>query len=90
MLHEVIEISELKKKGIPINEMTIVSRHLKTTYEAHIVAVEYEIKHTLNKEDLAYVRLRLAHMREWLKDENLPKELAPRLKLMVEKCSNLL
>ncbi len=64
MLHEVIEISELKKKGIPINEMTIVSRHLKTTYEAHIVAVEYEIKHTLNKEDLAYVRLRLAHMRE--------------------------
>jgi hypothetical protein len=88
MLHEVVEISELKKKGILIDEMTIVSCHLKTIYEAHIVAVEYEVKHALNKEDLAYVKLRLAHMREWLKDENLPKELAPKLKSIVKKFSN--
>jgi len=89
-LHEVIEISELKKKGIPINEVTTVNCPLKTTYEAHMTAVEYEIKYALKREDLAYVKLRLAHMREWLEDENIPKELTPKLKLMVEKLSNLL
>ncbi len=89
MLHEVIEISELKKKGITIGEMTIVNYHPKTIYEAHITATEYEIKHALNKGDLAYVKLRLLHIREWLEDENLPKELDPKLKSMVEKFSNL-
>jgi len=89
-LHEVIEISELKKKGIPINEVTTVNCPLKTTYEAHMTAVEYEIKYALKREDLAYVKLRLAHMREWLEDENIPKELTPKLKSMVEKLSNLL
>jgi hypothetical protein len=89
-LHEVIEISELKKKGIPINEVTTVNCPLKTTYEAHMTAVEYEIKYALKREDLAYVKLRLMHMREWLKDENIPKELTPKLKSMVEKLSNLL
>jgi hypothetical protein len=55
-----------------------------------MTAVEYEIKYALKREDLAYVKLRLAHMREWLEDENIPKELTPKLKLMVEKLSNLL
>jgi len=90
MLHEVVEISELKKKGITIGEMTVVNCHPKTIYETHITAAEYEIKYALNKGDLAYVKLRLAYMREWLEDENLPKELAPKLKSMVEKFSNLL
>jgi hypothetical protein len=89
-LHEVIEISELKKKGIPINEVTTVNCPLKTTYEAHMTAVEYEIKYALKREDPTYVKLRLAHMREWLKDENIPKESTPKLKSMVEKLSNLL
>jgi hypothetical protein len=89
-LHEVIEISELKKKGIPINEVTTVNCPLKTTYEAHMTAVEYEIKYALKREDPTYVKLRLMHMRKWLEDENIPKELTPKLKLMVEKLSNLL
>ncbi|MBO3842585.1 MAG: hypothetical protein FGF48_09275 [Candidatus Brockarchaeota archaeon] len=87
MVHEIVEISELKKKGITIDNTTVVNRHSKTIYEAHLTAMEYEIKHAFNKGDLAYVKLRLIHVREWLDDENLPKELIQKLKSIIEKLS---
>ncbi|MEM1569222.1 MAG: hypothetical protein QXM89_04750 [Candidatus Bathyarchaeia archaeon] len=85
MVHEVVEISELKKKGISIDSMTTVNCHLEDTYEAYLIAFEYEIKHALKKADLAYVKLRLADVREWLDDENLPKKLMLKLKSIIEK-----
>ncbi len=87
MVHEVVEISELKKKGVVIDDMTVVNCHSKTIYEAHLTATEYEIKHAFNKGDLAYVKLRIIHVREWLDDENLLKELIQKLKSIIEKLS---
>ncbi|MEM3546321.1 MAG: hypothetical protein QXU47_07450 [Candidatus Bathyarchaeia archaeon] len=85
MLHEVVEISELKKKGISIDSRTIVNCQPETTYEAHLTAFEYEIQHALKKGELAYVKLRLADVREWLDDGNLPEKLIPKLKSIIEK-----
>ncbi|MEM2850111.1 MAG: hypothetical protein QXI36_07555 [Candidatus Bathyarchaeia archaeon] len=87
ILHEVVEMSELKKKGITIDDKTVVNCHPETIYEAHFTAVKYEVKHALNKGDLAYVEMRLKHVREWLDDENIPEKLVPRLKSILEKLS---
>ncbi|MEM2960218.1 MAG: hypothetical protein QXU67_01295, partial [Candidatus Bathyarchaeia archaeon] len=51
---------------------------------AHFTALEYEIKYALNKRDLSWIKLRLSHAREWLKDKELPKDLVERCKLIVD------
>jgi len=84
MLHEVIEISELKKKGIKINKETLVNYSSSIIYEAHFTAVEYEIKYAFDRGDLAWIRLRLTHAKGWLKDENLPKRLTKKCELIIE------
>jgi len=89
MLHEVIEISELKKRGVQINNMTLTSCDKAVVYEAHLTATEYEIKYVLSRGDLTWIRLRLSHAREWLKDENLPENLVERLRSIVSWLSGL-
>ncbi|MEM1581673.1 MAG: hypothetical protein QXK89_04065 [Candidatus Bathyarchaeia archaeon] len=83
MLHEIIEISELKKRGIAINKETITNCDRWIIYDAHFTALEYEIKYALNR-DLSWIKLRLSHAREWLKDKELPKDLVERCKLIVD------
>jgi len=84
MIHEVAEISELKKMGIPINKQTVMSFHPKV-YKAHFTATEYELNHALNKKDYAWLEFRLNHAKDWLEDDYLPKELAPRCKSIIKK-----
>lgn len=83
MLHEVMEISELKKKGVRINGMTSMICDRAVIYEAHLTATGYEIKYAFSRGDLAWIKLRLSHAREWLKDENLPESLVERLKSII-------
>ena len=90
MVHEIVEISELKKKGIPITKQTIMDFYPKTTYEVHLTATEYELTHALNKKDYAWIKLRMAHAKNWLRDKNLPKELLPRCKSLIKKFAKYL
>jgi len=87
MVHEVVEISELKKKGIPIDKQTVVNYYPRTTYEAHFTATEYELTHALNKKGYDWLKLRMHHAQDWLNDKDLPRELAPRCKSIVKKFS---
>lgn len=88
MIHEVAEISELKKRGIPINKQTVMSFHSKV-YEAHFTATEYELNHAVNKKDHAWLELRLTHARDWLEDKHLPEKLVSRCKSLIKKHSEL-
>jgi len=83
MLHEVIEISELKRRRTPINRETIINCDREMIYDAHLTATEYEIRHALKENNLEWIRLRLSHAKMWLEDENLPKNL-------VEKCKQII
>jgi len=87
MVHEVVEISELKKKGIHISKQTVMEFYPRTTYEVHFTATEYELTYALNKKDQAWLKLRMSHAKDWLRDKDLPKELAPRCKLIIKKFS---
>ena len=90
MVHEIVEISELKKKGIPITKQTIMDLYPRTTYEVHLTATEYELTHALNKKDYAWIKLRIAHAKNWLQDKNLLKELLPRCKSLIKKFAKYL
>jgi len=84
VLHEAVEISVLKKKGIPISHQTI-KKYYPQVYKAHLTATEYEFQYALLQKDKAWIRLRLKHAEGWLEDPLLPKEIAPKCKSFIKK-----
>jgi len=57
-IHEIIEICELKKRGIAINEET-VTKYYPEVYEAHIEALDKELNYALIKNDLEWIKDRV-------------------------------
>lgn len=78
MVHELVEISELKKMGLKIHKRVIVESPKEVIYKAHFFAQEFEMDYALRKKDYFYVKLRLrAHKNVLYDDSNLPDNLIP-------------
>jgi len=89
IIHEIVEISELKKMGIPIHRRTIMMFHPKV-YEAHYTATEYEFDYALDKKDYDWLKVRINHAKSWLEDNYLPQHLVSRCKAIIKKFSEAL
>ena len=87
MIHELVEISELKKMGKTINKRVIVDSSKITIYAAHFMAIEKELEYALHKRDYAWVKNRLRQHKESVleDDPNLPQEMRPRAEAILEK-----
>jgi hypothetical protein len=92
MMHELVEISELKKMGRTINKRVIVESPKTMIYEAHFTAMEFELNYALLKKDYPWIRKRLEeHKTSVLEnDPNLPEELRPRGNAIFERFSKLI
>ena len=89
MIHEVVEISELRKMSIPTNKNTVVKFHPKV-YEAHFTATEQELNYAFSKKDFDWLKVRMNHAKSWLEDNDMPQYLLPTCKAIIEKLSNIL
>jgi len=74
MLHEAVEILELKRRGIPIDDRTIVNHPIET-YEAHMRAAEVEFTLAEREGDRRWLERRLRDAESWLRDPQLPPHL---------------
>jgi hypothetical protein len=88
MIHEVVEISELKKKGVPINKQTVMMMH--PNYETHYTATEHELDYAIDKKDFDWLKIRIDHAKSWLEDPDMPQHLIPRYETIIRKCSEAL
>lgn len=88
MIHEVVEISELKKKGVPINKQTVMMIH--PNYETHYTATEHELDYAIDKRDFDWLKIRINHAKSWLEDPDMPQHLIPRCETIIRKCSEAL
>jgi dynactin complex subunit len=73
MVHEVVEISELKKVGVSISKQTVI-RFYPRVYEAHLTALDYELNHAINKGNYEWLRRRLKNFEAQLNDPFLSPE----------------
>jgi hypothetical protein len=91
MIHEFVEISELKKMGRKIDEHVIIDSPKTTIYTAHFTAMETELKYALYKGDTFWAKVRLKQHKESVLDDdpNLPEELRPRAEEIYEKYRKL-
>ncbi|MBX5326214.1 MAG: hypothetical protein ACQXXH_04065 [Candidatus Bathyarchaeia archaeon] len=86
MVHELIEISELKKMGRTIDKHVIVNSPKTVIYTAHFNAMEKELDYALLRKDYSWIKTRLKHHNLVMTDDpNLPEEMMPRAKVLMEK-----
>ena len=85
MFHEVVEVSELKRLGVPVGEDTHSKGPREKVYEAHLNAMEFELEYALLLEDYYWLKHRLDyHGATTLKDKNLAGELKERAQEIYE------
>ena len=91
MIHEFVEISELKKMGRKIDKHVIVDTPKIPFYAAHFTAMETELKYALYKGATFWAKIRLKQHKESVLDDdpNLPEELRPRAEEIYEKYRKL-
>ena len=87
MIHELVEISELKRIGRKIDKRVIMETPKIPFYTTHFDAMETELKYALYKSDTYWARIRLRQHKESVLDDdpNLPEELRPRAEEIYEK-----
>lgn len=87
MVHELVEINELKKMGRTINKRVIMESPKTVIYEAHLRAMELELQYALRKRDSFWVKIRLRHHKESVldNDPHLPNEMRPRAEALYTK-----
>ncbi len=87
MIHELVEISELKRIGRKIDKRVIMETPKIPFYTTHFDAMETELKYALYKSDTHWARIRLRQHKESVLDDdpNLPEELRPRAEEIYEK-----
>ncbi|UCH57133.1 MAG: TIGR04086 family membrane protein [Candidatus Bathyarchaeota archaeon] len=74
MVHELVEMSELKRSGIPLKPEA-VEEYLKIVYEAHFTAFEFELSMALEEDAGEWVADRISLVDSWIEDESMPPEL---------------
>lgn len=91
MIHELIEIGELKKAGRTINKKAITESPKEAVYDAHFTAFEAELNYALQSGDTYWAKLRLTQHKTSIRDDaNLPKELRPRADMLLRKFDKLI
>jgi hypothetical protein len=61
MVHEVVETSELKKLGVPIDVETVMKVSRENLYSSHFKAMVKEIEFALSRGDVQWVQTRVRH-----------------------------
>jgi hypothetical protein len=78
MVHKIVEASELKNRGIELNEKTTKKAPKEVIYNCHLIAIEFELDYALLLEDYYWIKHRLPTHEKVLKDSKLPQELKSR------------
>ncbi len=79
MLHEIIEISELKKLGKTIDTRVIVDSPRETIYCVHFTAMDVELDYLRSIDQTDEYKKRLqSHYKVLTSDPNLPEPMRPR------------
>ncbi len=92
MVHEIVEMSELKKMGQKINKYTIMEAPKTMIYNAHFAAMESELNYAFLKKDFFWIKVRLKQHKDSVlgNDPYLPEKLRPRAEALVKNFTKLI
>ena len=88
LVHEIVEISELKKKKLPLSIDVFTAYH-DELYECHVTATEWEFKLALISGEKAWIRKRISLVDMWLEVDSMSDDSRKRCKNIIQKYSKL-
>ena len=77
LLHEIIEIGELKKMDLPLS-IDLFYNHFDELLDAHMTATEYEFYLAKKLNNIDWLKKRLPLLTAWLHDTELPNRIQRR------------
>lgn len=78
VVHELVEINEIKHQGLKITKDVIIKNHEKI-YEAHLIATEKELEVAFRQGVIQHILNRKRDVESWLNDPYLPKHLVKKV-----------
>ncbi len=84
LIHELVEINELKQRGLRITKNVII-KNVDTVYEAHLIATDVELTVAYEAKALQYLKNRRRDIESWLEDPLLPQRLYSRCEDLLQK-----
>ena len=86
LIHELVEINELKQQGFTISSDLLVSNPVEV-FQAHLVATEWEFQLATKNDATEWIQKRLLDIRSWLEDPSLESELSYKCHELLKKYS---
>jgi hypothetical protein len=83
LIHELIELSELKRINLKISSQLLKTHPVEVDY-AHITATEYELKFAKDGNDHNWISMRLKDINAWFEDEMMPIDLRARCSKLIK------
>ncbi len=83
LIHELVELSELKLMNLQISSHLLRTHPMEVEY-AHITATEYEFKFAREGNDNGWIESRLKDVRTWLEDDDMPEDLKCRCFYLID------
>lgn len=83
LVHELVELKQLKLKGFEISRRLVWDR-FEDVLEAHFVATETELDLALKHNDLDWVLKRIGTVESWLEDPDLAERFRTRCERLLE------
>ncbi len=87
ILHEILEIYCLKKKGLKITENVIVN-NWSEVYDCHLNAIDGELEYAKKMNDEMWIKNRVKDLESYLEDPFLPEKLREKVMKLIEKWKN--
>jgi len=84
LIHELLEISELKKHGLPLT-ISVFRDNYPDLLEAHVFATEKELFLANKTSDKYWVTNRITIVKSWLDDTEIPTNIRKRYLSIIEK-----
>lgn len=77
LIHELLELSELKRKGCTISRDLLDSKS-DEVYRAHVFAFAWELRLAKRAGDNKWVERRIQLVKNWINDERIPEDVKRR------------
>jgi hypothetical protein len=74
MIHETVEVSELKRRQLQVSASTLRD-HPYEVHQCHLIATRTEFRLARQENDSKWLRMRVPLIRTWLNDEGLTDEM---------------
>jgi hypothetical protein len=84
LIHELVEINELKKIGLEIHAKLLIT-HTEVVFKAHLIATDWELTLAKKANDTIWIKRRMYDIKNWMENQDLANHFVKSCKDLLQK-----